>query len=78
MSDVLRATVRFPEGLEETTEEFVVVYRNQFGVVSWAFRKPGDLWGFFTPEAQAELGETYVEGDEPDTGAGAFLDEGES
>lgn len=71
-------TVRleFPAGLVETAESFVVVYRNQFGVINWAYRDADDLWQFVTTEARQQFeAADGVDGPEGQ-GAGAFLEDG--
>lgn len=39
----MKLTVEFPEGLTETSERFLVVYRNQFGAPMWAGQGYDDL-----------------------------------
>lgn len=68
----MNLAVSFPEGPTERSDSFLAIYRNQFGVVCWAYRDAESLLPL--PNAETEATFRDSETDVSGSGAGAWLD----
>jgi hypothetical protein len=66
----IEVAVSFPEGPTEISGSFVVFYRNQFGLVCWAYRDAEEMLGLLNADAQETLLDS--EDDVPGSGAGMW------